>query len=94
MEFMILKPKKIFVAVTNDISTDYRVHKICSYLVEIGFEVLVYGRFCQIRLPLIEPIKLLGKNIFSILIFYFMQSIILDYSFFTLFKKFQNVFFQ
>ena len=41
---MILKPKKIFVALTNDISTDYRVHKICSYLVETGFEVLVYGR--------------------------------------------------
>ena len=36
--------KKIFVAVTNDISTDYRVHKTCSFLVEKGFEVFVYGR--------------------------------------------------
>ena len=41
---MTSKPKKIFVAVTNDISTDYRVHKVCNYLVEIGYEVLVYGR--------------------------------------------------
>jgi hypothetical protein len=36
--------KKIFVAVTNDISTDYRVHKICNYLIEKGFEIVVYGR--------------------------------------------------
>lgn len=31
-------------AVTNDISTDQRVHKVCSYLLEKGFEVFVYGR--------------------------------------------------
>ncbi|WP_348668475.1 glycosyltransferase [uncultured Polaribacter sp.] len=39
-----MKNKKIFVAVTNDISTDYRVHKICNYLVSKNYEVLVYGR--------------------------------------------------
>ena len=36
--------KKVFVAVTNDISTDQRVHKVCNYLVDKGFEVIVYGR--------------------------------------------------
>lgn len=36
--------KKIFVAVTNDISTDYRVHKICSYLLQKKYEIEVYGR--------------------------------------------------
>lgn len=36
--------KKVFVAVTNDISTDQRIHKVSSYLVEKGFEVQVYGR--------------------------------------------------
>ena len=39
-----MKSKKIFVAVTNDISTDYRVHKVCNYLISKGFEVQVYGR--------------------------------------------------
>ena len=38
------KKKKIFVAVTNDISTDYRVHKICNYLLDKNFSVTVYGR--------------------------------------------------
>lgn len=36
--------KNIFVAVTNDISTDQRVHKVASYLLEKNFNVLVYGR--------------------------------------------------
>jgi len=36
--------KQIFVAVTNDISTDYRVHKIATYLQEKNFSVTVYGR--------------------------------------------------
>ena len=36
--------KKILVAVTNDISTDQRVHKVSSYLQNKGYDVLVYGR--------------------------------------------------
>ncbi|PQJ79305.1 glycosyltransferase [Polaribacter porphyrae] len=39
-----MKKKKIFVAVTNDISTDYRVHKICDYLTSKGYDILIYGR--------------------------------------------------
>lgn len=39
-----MEKKKIFVAVTNDISTDYRVHKICSYLIQKNFDIEVYGR--------------------------------------------------
>jgi len=40
----LIEKKNIFVAVTNDISTDQRVHKISSYLVHKGFNTLVYGR--------------------------------------------------
>lgn len=36
--------KKIFVAVTNDVSTDYRVHKVCEYLIKKKYSVTVYGR--------------------------------------------------
>lgn len=36
--------QKIVVSVTNDLSTDQRVHKICTALSEEGFEVLVIGR--------------------------------------------------
>ena len=41
---MLPKKKRIFVAVTNDVSTDQRVHKVASYLVQKGFDVVVYGR--------------------------------------------------
>lgn len=41
---MLIKKKTVFVAVTNDISTDQRVHKVCDYLRSNNFEVLLYGR--------------------------------------------------
>jgi len=36
--------KKVIVSVTNDISTDQRVHKVCESLQSMGFEVLLWGR--------------------------------------------------
>ena len=36
--------KKIIVSVTNDISTDQRVHKVCKSLQSMGFEVILWGR--------------------------------------------------
>jgi glycosyltransferase involved in cell wall biosynthesis len=45
LRVIILKTKKkILVAVTNDISTDERVNKVCKYLTQRGFDVSVYGR--------------------------------------------------
>ena len=36
--------KKILVAVTNDVFTDQRIHKVCDYLISKKFDVLVYSR--------------------------------------------------
>ncbi len=43
---------KIVVSVTNDLSTDQRVHKICTALSEEGFEILVIGRKLKSSTPL------------------------------------------
>ena len=36
--------KKVIVSVTNDISTDQRVHKVCQSLQSMGFDILLWGR--------------------------------------------------
>lgn len=45
-------PKKIIVSVTNDLATDQRVHKVCDFLCDSGFEVLLVGRKLPNSLPL------------------------------------------
>lgn len=44
--------KRIIVSVTNDLTTDQRVHKVCTTLTEMGFNVLLVGR----HLPDSRPI--------------------------------------
>ncbi len=44
--------KRLIASVTNDLVTDNRVHKICTTLSELGFEVLLIGRKLPDSLPL------------------------------------------
>lgn len=46
-------PARAIVSVTNDLSTDNRVHRTCTVLRELGYEVLLVGRV----LPGSEPIQ-------------------------------------
>ncbi len=45
--------KRIIVSVTNDLVSDNRVHKVCSSLQKMGFEILLLGR----KLPHSSAIK-------------------------------------
>ncbi|MCD6354804.1 MAG: glycosyltransferase [Prolixibacteraceae bacterium] len=44
--------KKIIVSVTNDLVADNRVHKVCTTLTSMGFDVLLLGRYLKSKTPL------------------------------------------
>lgn len=44
--------QRVIVSVSNDLYTDQRVHKVCSYLEERGFDVLLVGRLRKNSQPL------------------------------------------
>ncbi|MCC7502079.1 MAG: glycosyl transferase group 1, partial [Flavobacteriales bacterium] len=47
--------KRAIVSVTNDLATDNRVHRTCTVLQELGYEVLLLGRKLPGSLPLERP---------------------------------------
>lgn len=49
-----MKKHKVIISVTNDLSSDQRVHKVCTTLFDLGCEVLLIGRLLNSSLPLTE----------------------------------------
>ena len=49
--------KRIIVSVTNDLTTDQRVDKVCSSLQKLSFDVLLVGRFLENSLPIKKKYK-------------------------------------
>ena len=48
-------PPRAIVSVTNDLSTDNRVHRTCTVLRELGYEVLLVGRVLPASQPIQRP---------------------------------------
>ena len=51
-----LMSKKAIVSVTNDLYTDNRVHKVCTFLHHQGYDVLLVGRKRKSSIPLPERV--------------------------------------
>ena len=55
--FLCARMKRAIVSVTNDLSTDNRVHRTCRVLMDLGYEVLLVGRELPGSLPLDRPYR-------------------------------------
>ena len=51
---MVEKTKRIIVSVTNDLSTDQRVKKVCAFLHEMGFDITLCGRLLKGSKPITD----------------------------------------
>ncbi|MFY9242925.1 MAG: glycosyltransferase [Polaribacter sp.] len=86
-----MKKKKIFVAVTNDISTDYRVHKICNYLISKNFDITVYGRVLPNTIAVERAYKIVRKKHFFNNNFLFYAEFNIRLFFYLIFRKYQYI---
>ncbi|QCX40954.1 glycosyltransferase family 4 protein [Aureibaculum algae] len=55
--------QRIIVSVTNDLVTDQRVHKVCSTLVQMKYDVILIGRKLPNSLPLTRNYRTIRMNL-------------------------------
>ncbi|WP_445748002.1 glycosyltransferase [Polaribacter sp.] len=83
--------KKLFVAVTNDISTDYRVHKVCTYLLQKDYQIEVYGRVLPNTNFVKRDYEIVRKKHFFNHNFLFYAEFNIRLFFYLLFKKYDCI---
>ena len=79
--------QKIIISVTNDLTTDQRVDKVCNSLINIGFDVLLIGRKLPNSLPLQLNYKTHRIKLFFNKGFLFYAEYNIRLFFYILFKK-------
>ncbi len=55
--------QKIIVSVTNDLATDQRVHKVCTTLTNLDYDVTLIGRKLSKTLPINRPYRTLRMKL-------------------------------
>ncbi|CAM1345538.1 glycosyltransferase [Tenacibaculum amylolyticum] len=83
--------KSVFVAVTNDISTDQRVHKVCMFLLKENFDVFVYGRILPNTIDVNRPYTIYRKKHWFNNNFLFYAEYNIRLFLFLLFKKYNYI---
>lgn len=83
--------QKIVLTVSNDLSTDQRVRKMCSSLLEMGYDVVLVGRKLPTSMPIDRPYPVKRFNLLfnKGALFYINLSIRLF--FFLLFSKYDRI---
>ena len=56
--------KRVLVSVTNDLTTDQRVKKVCNSLSNLGYDILLIGRFLPDSKPIERPYSVLRMGLF------------------------------
>jgi len=79
--------QKVIVSVTNDLNTDQRVHKVCTSLLKMNFEVLLVGRKLPNSLPLKRNYQTHRIKLFFNIGFLFYAEYNFRLFFYLLFKK-------
>lgn len=88
---MLYHSKKIFVAVTNDVSTDQRVHKTCKYLVNKGYDVTVYGRILPDTFEVERDYRIIRKKLLFNNNFFFYAEYNLRLLWFLIFRRYDFI---
>jgi glycosyltransferase involved in cell wall biosynthesis len=77
----------VIVSVTNDLSHDQRVHKVCIVLQDLGYDVTLVGRKLKQSIPLQRPYSTVRFNLLFNKGMLFYASFNIRLFFFLLFKK-------
>jgi len=56
--------KRVLISVTNDLSTDQRVKKVCNSLFDLGYDIYLIGRVLPDSIPLKRPYPILRMNLY------------------------------